>query len=114
MENDPEFLTLPVGGIPLRIPVYIDAATTQAIVDDVNAMLKQIEQESARVDTQRFALLAAVHFATEVRRVQQDAEVEIKTKDSATGAEIAEVLAELSRLVDAVRETLEEAEEAEG
>lgn len=59
-----------VAGLTLNVPIYVDEATTDELVRKVTERIKQIEQESERVDTQAYAVLAALAFAAELRAEQ--------------------------------------------
>ncbi len=61
-----------VGGATLQVPVFVDEETTDELVRLVNARLQKIEGESTRIDTQAFALLAAVSFAEDYLRLQEE------------------------------------------
>lgn len=56
-----------VAGVTLPVPIYGDEATTDELIRRVNERVKLIESGSDRIDTQAFALLAAVSFAEEAR-----------------------------------------------
>jgi len=65
-------IQLKVGSLPLPIPIYDDERTTRQIVKQVNDRLRQIEDESERVDTLAFALQAAVAFAADLHRARAE------------------------------------------
>lgn len=67
----PELLDVKVAGVGIKVPVYEDRKTTLDLVQRVEARVQEIERQSKRIDTQAFALLAAVSFAREVAEVQQ-------------------------------------------
>lgn len=61
-----------VGGITLTVPIVRDEKTTRLFIQQVNDRLAQIEVESQRVDTQAFALQAAVALAAELQAERDD------------------------------------------
>lgn len=65
-----------LGGKSIQVPVYKDRETTLALVRRVNERLAEIERDSDRIDTQAFALQAAVSFAAELQAAEQDIEAE--------------------------------------
>ena len=64
--NDEPRAEVTVHGVRLRVPLYKDLATTQAIANTVTDSIQAIEEDSDRIDTQRFALEACVRIATEL------------------------------------------------
>jgi len=62
-----------IAGATLSVPIVKDQETTAAIVQTVNERLRQIEAQSAKINTQHFALLAAYSFASEVEELRQQA-----------------------------------------
>ena len=79
-------ITARIGGMPLNVPVCIDDATTQAVIDGVNQRLRDIEAASSRVNTQAFALQAAYAFAADLERAERrqstDTEAIVEALDS--------------------------------
>lgn len=67
----PKEIELRLGRIRLRAPVYHTEEATRALAADVNRRLKEIEAKSQRVDTQAFALLAALSFAADVEDLKE-------------------------------------------
>jgi len=63
-----------LGKAKILVPVCEDEETTRAIAERVTARLKQIEEESDRIDTHAFALQTAFSFATEVHALRGDSE----------------------------------------
>jgi cell division protein ZapA (FtsZ GTPase activity inhibitor) len=61
-----------VGGMRIRVPLYRNEETTLYIVEQVNQRLKEIEEQSTRIDSQRFALQAAFSFAAELAQAEAD------------------------------------------
>lgn len=60
-----------IGGKTLKVPVYRDRRTTLRIVKRLNERLAEIEKESPRIDTQAFALEAALSFAAELDEAEE-------------------------------------------
>lgn len=73
-----ETITVRVGNQNLIVPVFIDQETTHQVAKLVSERLREIEGQSARIDSQRFALLAAMHFACEWEGARREAEQETK------------------------------------
>ena len=59
--------------VRLTVPVYRTAADTAEIVALVTKRLQEIEESSDRIDTQMFALKAAVSFAAELCELRESA-----------------------------------------
>lgn len=87
-------------GVELSVPILKDEETTLRLVDAVNRRLRSIEAGARKVDTQKFALLAAYLFA-------MDAE---ETKLEAAEQE-EQLLAKLDQLFTKVQEMLKPTEE---
>ncbi|MCC6699627.1 MAG: cell division protein ZapA [Candidatus Hydrogenedentes bacterium] len=64
------FLQVKLGGKTVQVPVFQDEKTTLEIVASVNDRLREIEESSARVDTQAYALQAAYLFAVDSARAE--------------------------------------------
>lgn len=64
-------LKVRLGATTIETPVVRDESTTAHIVETVNEKLREIEQGSARVDTQAFALQAAFAFAAELFQLRE-------------------------------------------
>lgn len=60
-----------IGGHTLTVPVHGTPEQTQALARAVDKKLRDIEAESDRIDTQAFALQAAMAFAAEVDRLKR-------------------------------------------
>lgn len=90
-------VTAILGGAKIEIPIANDKESTLKAVERVNRHLKEIEKKSRRIDTQTFALLAAVAFAEEVEQIEAD--------ESAADAEIANAL---GNIADTLGEIVEE------
>ena len=65
-----------VGGTLLQVPIVDSPETTQGIIEAVNERLAEIERQSDRIDSQRFALQAAVSFASELAELKLNAEAD--------------------------------------
>ena len=92
-----KFIEVVVGRVPLNVPIVIDKKTTLEIADEVNARLERIEDESGRIDTRAFALLAAISFAAELEQVQRERKDETR-----------EILLKLDEICDALEAALDE------
>jgi len=108
-----------VSGQHISVPVYgTDEVTLQA-VEAVNKRLKEIEEESTRIDTHGFALQAAVYFAAQYRLEQErrqaeaekvragDAERENEDREIETRA-TAQIVGRLSKIVRTLDEIIRE------
>ncbi len=65
-----------IAGKTITVPVYQDRRTTLRLVKLVNERIEEIEKSSERIDTQAFALQAALSFAAELAGAQEDHEHE--------------------------------------
>ena len=84
-----------VGGKTVSVPVYQDRRTTLRLVQRLDAKLKEIEAESPRIDTQAFALEAALAFAAELA----DTETLHETESKEVFKELDQISKELDLLV---------------
>jgi cell division protein ZapA (FtsZ GTPase activity inhibitor) len=75
----PARVRVTLAGKTIDVPVHGDTQATQKLVARVNARIKEIEQRAGRIDTQAFALEAALDFAAELHRVEQEAEADRKS-----------------------------------
>jgi len=66
MSRHPRTLHTRIAGASLHVPIIQDEQTTRTIIDQVQESLQRIEQSSNRIDTQAFALRAAIEFAAEL------------------------------------------------
>ena len=62
-----------VGNLKLAIPIYRDEETTLQVIEDLNRVLADIESKSTRIDSQRFIVLAAIHYAFSHREALDNA-----------------------------------------
>jgi len=97
-----EILRVSVGGINISVPILKDEKTTLKIIDDVNDRIEEIESSTSRVDSQAFAIMAAVSFATELQQ--------LKLAQQAENKEIAVALDSISNTMQAILEEFEETE----
>jgi len=65
-----------IAGKNITVPVYRTTEHTKALAARLNERIKEIEAESDRIDTQAFALQAALSFAAEAVAMEQDHEAE--------------------------------------
>jgi cell division protein ZapA (FtsZ GTPase activity inhibitor) len=84
-----------VAGVTLSVPIYVDEATTDDLIRKVTKRMKEVEEGSDRIDTQAFALLAALSFADEAR-----AERELRDRQQA------DLLRTLRKVTEALRSLL--------
>ncbi|MBI5093212.1 MAG: cell division protein ZapA [Candidatus Hydrogenedentes bacterium] len=92
-------MSVTVGGVKIPVPVYEDAISTNAVVQEVNARLADIEANATRIDTQAFALQTAVSFAVELTELRRQNDWDQR-----------ELLQALNALLKTLRQTLEAAE----
>jgi cell division protein ZapA (FtsZ GTPase activity inhibitor) len=69
-------IRLPVSGKTLDCPVLEDTHTTREIAKRVTERLEEIANEADRIDTQAFALIAAMTYAHEAHVLRAQAEAE--------------------------------------
>jgi len=77
-----------VAGVTIDLPIFQNPETTEQLAQQVTERVREIEASSKRIDTQAFALTAAVSFAAELAQA-------IKHHDH----DIAEVTKALSAIV---------------
>lgn len=97
-----------IGGVTVEVPVHETPEQTRMVVDRLNAVYAEIEAESERIDTQRFALLAAYRFAAENERLRQEHAADAARLKQAQHAETQELLAALDRLSGSLRRLVNE------
>jgi cell division protein ZapA (FtsZ GTPase activity inhibitor) len=112
--QETDLMEATLGHMHLKVPILVDRDTTQRIAAKVNARLAEIERNSERVDTQAFALLAAMSFAMEAEqtRLVSAAQVE-EAQDALAGErqtlreesqrETRDVLVELDRIAESLK-----------
>ena len=69
-------MEITLAGIRMQAPGAVDREQALRAVARVNEQLKIIEAQSTRIDSHRFALLAAFHFALENERILDDQEAQ--------------------------------------
>lgn len=74
-----------IGGRSFSIPRFRDTDTTYYIAKLLHERLKVIEAKSGRIDTQAFAIEAAMSFAYELMESEETLEAETKEMLSALG-----------------------------
>ncbi|MFP4499742.1 MAG: cell division protein ZapA [Candidatus Hydrogenedentota bacterium] len=72
-------ITVRIGKVDLRVPVYQDEAATRALAEELSGRLAEIEQASDRIDTPAFMLTLAYECAVDARQAR--AELARDTKD---------------------------------
>jgi len=65
-----------LGGVPIKVPIVVDAETTEGIVAQVNERFKQIESQGGKINTQVYALLTAYQFAVDVFTLRRKMEAD--------------------------------------
>ncbi len=91
-----ETISVRIGNQNISVPVFIDQETTLQIADMLNERLQVIENQSTRIDSHRFALLAAMHFACEWEGLKRQ-----------TSQETKELVKALSRISDSLQQIIE-------
>ena len=86
-----------LAGVRLNIQPYGDPETTRRAAQEVTRLVREIEARSNRIDTQAFALEAALAFAAE-----------LDLKDQAQVKETKELLVAFDRLTEMLRTILDE------
>ncbi|NUM53042.1 MAG: cell division protein ZapA [Candidatus Hydrogenedentes bacterium] len=95
-----------IAGLTLRVAPCGTHEQTAAIVEAVNARLKQFEAASTKVNTQAFALQAAYEFAKELAELQDRIAAEEQTvRDAVNG---------LVQRIEAIRREIEDSTETPG
>lgn len=87
-------IDIKIGGSVFNVPILKDKDTTYHIAKMVQQRIKDIEKRSHRIDTQAFAVEAAMSFAFD----QLDAEDELE--DNTT--ELMKALSNLSKEIDSI------------
>lgn len=67
-----ELVRIEIAGVTITVPVYGDVMHTRRLAAEVTRRISQIEQQSTKVDTQAFALAAALSFAADLNKSQED------------------------------------------
>lgn len=67
-----QFMTTRIANVKVRVPVYIDKATTKALAGQVSERVAATESASDRIDTQAFALQTAFEFAVELDALKRE------------------------------------------
>ncbi len=65
-----------IAGKNISVPVYRDRRTTLQLAKRLDERIQEIEKASDRIDTQAFALEAAIAFAAELADAEQEHEDE--------------------------------------
>jgi len=74
-----DFIRVAIGGIHMEVPLYGTPEHTRELAASVDEMLAAVEAESARIDSQQFALKAALAFAAQAA----DARAEVQQQTQA-------------------------------
>lgn len=78
MSEIPRGTTLRLQGYTLRVPLAGDAATTEAIAEDLKNRLAVIEENAERVDTLGFALRLAYDLAVELHHTKAQSDADLR------------------------------------
>jgi cell division protein ZapA (FtsZ GTPase activity inhibitor) len=70
---DGERLRVTIANRSVDVTICGDAETTERLAREVTARFREIEADSARIDTQAFALQTAYTYAVELQEAQQQA-----------------------------------------
>ena len=100
--------------MPLKIPVIGDPETTRHIAQIVNERLELIEKESNYIDTHRYALEAAMHFAAELEQTKQAYAEYIAQAEAEEKLENRDILVALDKIAENLRAILENAQSPAG
>ena len=65
-----------IAGKTITVPVYRDRRTTLRLAKRLDERIQEIEKASGRIDTQAFALEAAISFLAELADAEQEREEE--------------------------------------
>ena len=65
-----------IAGKTITVPIYHDRRTTLRLAKRLDERIQEIEKASERIDTQAFALEAAISFAAELADAEQEREEE--------------------------------------
>jgi len=87
-------MRLRLGNMLVEVPIHRDEETTLWLVERVNQRLREIEQQSPVIDSQRFALLAAYAFAQEALELEDEV-AEMAAAFEELDGELSEILGEL-------------------
>lgn len=52
-----------IANTTIEVPIVVDEPTTERIASQVEQHFRQLEEQSTRIDSQRFALMSAFYFA---------------------------------------------------
>lgn len=86
-----------VAGVALALPVFDTPENTEELAQRVTERMREIEAGSHKIDTQAFALTAAVSFAAELAVARKDHEREMADVIKALSA----ILVRLDELLEA-------------
>lgn len=73
-----EEITLRIANVDVRVPLYADYATTEAIAAAIDARVREIEANTkGRLDSTAFALRAAFEFASDLHALREEQEATV-------------------------------------
>ena len=90
-------ITQEIANAKISVPLHKDANTSKKISEEVSERIREIEDETGRIDTQAYALRAAFEFAAKAHAQQEGHEKDI---------------AEFIKALDAIQSRLREIGEA--
>lgn len=67
-----------VGGKTVHSPIFEDVHTTRELAKQVTERLAAIERDADRIDTQAFALTAAISFAHDAAQLRAEQEADTR------------------------------------
>ncbi len=100
--ESPQTLELRLANRRITVPIIGDESTTRLAADHVNRALTEIEAKAERVDTQVFALLAALQFASQA--------LELTSQRTEESHELVKALDGIASALRALAEDLSEEE----
>lgn len=103
-----------LANMSLKLPVVGDPKTTRRIAEIVNERLEEIEKESNSIDTHRYALEAAMHFAAELEQTKQDYAEYVAQAEADEQEETRDVLLALDKIAENLRAIVENAQGLNG
>ena len=95
-----------LGGLTIRVTSCGSDEETAAVVQSVNARLKELESSSHKVNTQAFALHAAYDFARELAGLR----AQVKDEEAQTTQAVAGLMRQVEAFRERIAQTQHEAE----
>jgi hypothetical protein len=110
--SEERLIDVVIGQLPLKVPLYRDERSTQALVARLNARLAAVEKRIGRIDSYASALLAAFYYASEADEAARDLEYERERTALEKETDDAELLRALAHISDALDGLLKSARQA--